>query len=52
MTLIDAVAVNGGTGVRNLIADFAKGGGDNISWRLFSRAPAAANAFENATVIW
>lgn len=51
VTLIDAVAVSGWTVRANLIADFVKGGGDNISYGAFFKGAGSGNVFERNLVI-
>lgn len=51
VTLIDAIAVDRWTVRANLIADFVKGGGDNISYGAFFKGAGHGNVFERNLVV-
>lgn len=51
VTLIDAIAVDRWTVTGNLIADFVKGGGDNISYGAFFKGAGTGNVFARNLVI-
>lgn len=51
VTVIDMVGVNGWTIRRNLISDFVKRGGDQISYGAFAKGAGAQNVFEQNVVV-